>query len=178
MSWNGTATTLTWPPVRASQSGARRWSGSATCGPLKVRMLIFTPANEGALGAALSAGAAGLSLGSAAIAVGENAVPASVAVVISAIPRMNPSFAMSLLLPTTAAGVPACLPRHDWNSTGPFMGPPPASGVGVTDASMLDGERYAGQYRESVKTQHNGHRGATGAAATLATQPECPSGVA
>jgi len=45
MVWNPTATTLTWPPVSCCQSGARRWSGSATCGPLKVRMLIFTPAN-------------------------------------------------------------------------------------------------------------------------------------
>src|SRR6266566_5228114 len=37
--------TLTWPPVSFSQSGARRWSGSATCGPLKVRMLTLRPAN-------------------------------------------------------------------------------------------------------------------------------------
>src|SRR6476620_2750560 len=45
MVWNPTATTLTWPPVSFSQSGARRWSGSATCGPLKVRMLTLTPLN-------------------------------------------------------------------------------------------------------------------------------------
>src|SRR5215470_13029728 len=45
MVWNPTATTLTWPPVRHSQSGARRWSGSATCGPLNVRMLTFAPLN-------------------------------------------------------------------------------------------------------------------------------------
>src|SRR5882672_769646 len=45
MVWKPTATTLTWPPVSFSQSGARRWSGSATCGPLNVRMLMLTPAN-------------------------------------------------------------------------------------------------------------------------------------
>src|SRR5689334_19907379 len=45
MVWKPTATTLTWPPVRHSQSGARRCSGSATCGPLKVRMLTLAPLN-------------------------------------------------------------------------------------------------------------------------------------
>src|SRR5882672_5862215 len=45
MVWKPTATTLTWPPVSFSQSGARRWSGSATWGPLNVRMLTFTPLN-------------------------------------------------------------------------------------------------------------------------------------
>src|SRR6476620_8796193 len=45
MVWNPTATTLTWPPVSFSQSGARRWRGSATCGPLKVRMLTLMPLN-------------------------------------------------------------------------------------------------------------------------------------
>src|SRR4051794_12932502 len=109
MSWNGTATTLTWPPVRASQSGARRCSGSATCGPLKVRMLMLTPANDGALGA----GAAGLSLGSAAIAVVANVVAAIPAAATNVRPRMNPGFAMSLLLPTTAADIARCLATMD-----------------------------------------------------------------
>src|SRR4051812_13440898 len=37
--------TLTWAPVSASKSGARRWSGSATCGPLNVSRLTLTPLN-------------------------------------------------------------------------------------------------------------------------------------
>src|SRR6266576_1878165 len=45
MVWKPTATTFTWPPVSFSQSGARRWSGSATWGPLNVRMLTLTPLN-------------------------------------------------------------------------------------------------------------------------------------
>src|SRR3954470_22205305 len=45
MVWKPTATTLTCPPVSCSQSGARRWSGSATCGPLNVRMLTLMPLN-------------------------------------------------------------------------------------------------------------------------------------
>src|SRR6185312_11473450 len=57
MVWNPTATTLTWPPVSRSQSGARRWSGSATWGPLKVRMLTLTPLNLSPWGGADVAGA-------------------------------------------------------------------------------------------------------------------------
>src|SRR6478672_9060795 len=45
MVWKPTAMTLTCAPVRASKSGARRWSGSATCGPLKVSRFTLTPLN-------------------------------------------------------------------------------------------------------------------------------------
>src|SRR6266540_5572695 len=45
MVWKPTAMTLIWAPVRRSKSGARRWSGSATWGPLNVRMLTLTPLN-------------------------------------------------------------------------------------------------------------------------------------
>src|SRR4029077_11102296 len=45
MVWKPTATMFTWPPVSFSQSGARRWSGSAIWGPLNVRILMLTPAN-------------------------------------------------------------------------------------------------------------------------------------
>src|SRR3954463_10342477 len=37
------------PPVMASQSGARRWRGSAICGPLKVSRLTLTSLNESLL---------------------------------------------------------------------------------------------------------------------------------
>ena len=54
MSWNGTAMTLTWMPVAASKSGARRMRGSATCGPLKVSRFTVVPGGmAGALGGAL-----------------------------------------------------------------------------------------------------------------------------
>src|SRR5690349_7705090 len=50
---------LTWPHVRVCQSGARRWSGSAICGPLNVRMLMLTPLNFAQSAASwLAAGAA------------------------------------------------------------------------------------------------------------------------
>ena len=35
--------TLMWAPVSFSKSGARRWSGSATCGPLNVSRLTLRP---------------------------------------------------------------------------------------------------------------------------------------
>ena len=40
--------TLTWMPVAASKSGARRMSGSATCGPLNVNRLTVVPGGIGA----------------------------------------------------------------------------------------------------------------------------------
>jgi len=37
--------TLMWAPVNASKSGARRWSGSAICGPLNVSRFTLMPLN-------------------------------------------------------------------------------------------------------------------------------------
>src|SRR4051812_31544770 len=45
MSWKPTASTLIVAPVSAWKSGARRWSGSAICGPLNVRRWTVTPSN-------------------------------------------------------------------------------------------------------------------------------------
>src|SRR6266545_1432256 len=42
-SLKGTVTTLILAPVSRWNSGARRWSGSAICGPVKVRTLTETP---------------------------------------------------------------------------------------------------------------------------------------
>src|SRR5689334_7489008 len=75
-------------------------------------MLMLTPANGGVLGASV-AGAAGLSLGSAAMAVVANVEAAIPAAATNVRPRMNPRFAMSLLLPTTAAHNARCLATMD-----------------------------------------------------------------
>src|SRR6266540_6137553 len=57
MVWKPTAMTLIWAPVRRSKSGARRWSGSATWGPLNVRMLTLMPLNLSPWGGCDAAGA-------------------------------------------------------------------------------------------------------------------------
>ena len=48
--------TFTLAPVSFSNSGARRCSGSAICGPVKVRMLTVTPAYLPPAGAVVAAG--------------------------------------------------------------------------------------------------------------------------
>src|SRR5689334_19550570 len=106
MVWKPTATTITWPPVRHSQSGARRWSGSATCGPLKVRMLTFAPLNL-----PLSVHAAAAWLGAAeALAAGDAAVVG--AVVGAAVAAVE----------ATGDGVDVVEPHPDNASTRPIAG--------------------------------------------------------
>jgi hypothetical protein len=60
--------TLMCAPVRASKSGARRMSGSATCGPLKVSRLTLMPANGFSSWAVAGAATASISVAPATIA--------------------------------------------------------------------------------------------------------------
>ena len=88
--------TLILAPVSASKSGARRWSGSAICGPLNVSRLTSTPEKSWAAADALAAGSAlaeagatdaGADAGAADGVVPEQAVAMKIAVIAAATER-------------------------------------------------------------------------------------------
>src|SRR5438105_1585570 len=96
-------------PVAASNAGARRWSGSATCGPLNVSRLTVTPSNWPVLADvdadALADGdpaVGGLAVTGAALGVAE--VPQAVTTSASTTAGARRSMSRTLLIPLPPCG--------------------------------------------------------------------------